>query len=251
MKIQVYQTYEALSQKAAEIMLNTIQSKPNAVICLASGHSPKRACELFAELVNQKKTDVSNVHFVGLDEWVGVSADDPGSCQFFFRKNIIQPLSISESNCHLFDVSSKDLNNECTKMDRTIAGLGGIDLMVVGIGMNGHIGFNEPGVSFDLKSHVIELDALTQEVGQKYFSEKKILKQGITLGLSYMMESRQALLVANGIKKADIVSKALSEPVSNRVPASILQNHSNSLILLDEEAASSLSGNYEVVSRKS
>jgi glucosamine-6-phosphate isomerase len=247
MKIQVFKTYETLSKRAADEMVGTIQSKPDAVICMASGHSPQRACEIFAQLVQQKKVDLANVHFVGLDEWVDVSADDPGSCQFFFRKNIIQPLSVKESNCHLFDVSSKDLNSECSKMDRIIAELGGIDLMVVGIGMNGHIGFNEPGVSFDLKSHVIELDATTQEVGQKYFSEKKLLKKGITLGLEHMMQSREAILVANGLKKATIVSKALSEPVSNRVPASILQNHSNSLILLDVEAASGLPENYEVV----
>jgi glucosamine-6-phosphate isomerase len=242
MQIQVSRNYEELSKKAAKEIVSTIQMKPNAVICLASGHSPQRSCEIFVQQVTDKKLDVSHASFIGLDEWVGITPEDPGSCQYFLRNNIINPLGLKRSNYHLFNAMSPDLIEECIKMDKTISHLGGIDLMVVGIGMNGHIGFNEPGVSFELTCHVAELDETTRNVGQKYFSEKKILKNGITLGLSHLMHSRKALLLANGINKRDIVSKALNGGVSNMIPASIFQRHANSLVLLDQDAASMLNG---------
>lgn len=240
MEIQVFRNYEELSKKAAEEIVSTIKMKPDAVICLASGHSPQRSCEIFVEQVTGKKIDISHASFIGLDEWVGINPDDPGSCQYFLRNNIINPLGLKRSNYHLFNAMSADLFEECAKMDNTISQLGGIDLMIVGIGMNGHIGFNEPGVSFDLTCHVAELDETTQNVGQKYFSEKKILKNGITLGLSHLMHARKALLLANGTNKRDIVSKALNGEVSSMIPASIFQTHANSLVLLDSDAASML-----------
>ena len=246
MNIEIFQNYESLSRKAAEEIVNTIQKKSNAVICLASGHSPQRTCEIFVQQVRQKKIDLSDVHFIGLDEWVGVSPDDPGSCQYFLRNNIINPLEIQKTNYHLFNVMSTNLIDECTKMDSVIAQLRGIDLMIVGIGMNGHIGFNEPGVPFNLRCHVAELDETTQKVGQKYFSQKKELKKGITLGLLHLIEARNVLLVADGAKKASVVSKALNEDVSNLIPASILQKHANSSILLDHDAASGLDEKHQI-----
>ncbi len=112
--------------------------------------------------------------------------------------------------------------------------------MIVGVGMNGHIGFNEPGVSFDNYSHVINLDETTQSVGQKYFDRPVALKQGITLGLKHLLESKKALMIANGSKKAGIIKKALEEEISNSVPASIIRKHSNGVVMIDEEAASLL-----------
>ncbi|HEX5172113.1 MAG TPA: 6-phosphogluconolactonase [Cyclobacteriaceae bacterium] len=171
---------------------------------------------------------------------MGISPDDPGSCQYFLRRNIINPLNLHNDHYHLFNVMASDLRDECATMDNTISQLGGVDIMVVGIGMNGHVGFNEPGVAPDLLCHVAELDGTTQEVGQKYFTEKKELKSGITLGLAHLTRARKALLVANGIHKASIVSRAFQASVTNQVPASILQTHPSSLILLDEDAASNL-----------
>ncbi|HEX5170942.1 MAG TPA: glucosamine-6-phosphate deaminase [Cyclobacteriaceae bacterium] len=240
MKILVFKNYEELSKRAAEEIASTIEAKPNAVICLASGDSPRRTCEIFVQEANQKRLDLSGAHFVGLDEWVGVSPDDPGSCQYFLRHNIINPLNVDRNHFHLFNVMASDLRDECLKMDNTISQLGGVDIMVVGIGMNGHIGFNEPGVAPDLFCHVAELDDTTQEVGQKYFTQKKELKMGITLGLAHLTHARKALLLASGIHKAPIVSRAFQASITNQVPASILQTHPNSLILLDEDAASNL-----------
>jgi 6-phosphogluconolactonase/glucosamine-6-phosphate isomerase/deaminase len=125
-------------------------------------------------------------------------------------------------------------------MDALIRNNGGIDLMIVGIGMNGHIGFNEPGVSFDNYSHVIDLDETTLTVGQKYFKSKATLQKGITLGLKHLQESKKVLLLANGAKKAGVVTKTVEEEVTNTFPASIMQTHANGFVMVDREAASLL-----------
>lgn len=228
-------------------MVQVIEQKPDAVISVASGNSPLRTCQLFVELVKQKKVDVSKVFFVGLDEWLGVRPDDNGSGESFFKKNIGEPLGIKTDRYHMFDAAAKDVAAECLKMDEIIAKLGGIDLMIVGIGVNGHIGFNEPGVSFDLKSHVIELTEITTQVGQKYFSEQKPLKNGITLGLSHLMEAGKVILLADGAKKTAIVARAFNGSVSREVPASILQSHKNSIVMLDKVAAADINENFELM----
>jgi 6-phosphogluconolactonase/glucosamine-6-phosphate isomerase/deaminase len=143
----------------------------------------------------------------------------------------------------LFNALSDDLEDECRKMDAIIHEKGGIDLMVVGIGLNGHIGFNEPGVSNDLYSHVIELDDKTQSVGQKYFKEAVALKQGITLGLNHLMESETVILIANGFKKADIIQMTIQNKISNKIPATIIREHPNSFLMIDREAAAKISDN--------
>ena len=125
-------------------------------------------------------------------------------------------------------------------MDKVIRDKGGIDIMVVGIGMNGHIGFNEPGVSFDKYCHVTYLDNTTQSVGQKYFKQQSVLKQGITLGLKHLMEARKVILIANGSKKAEVIKKALEGDVNDTMPASIMQVHPHGLVMIDEEAGSLL-----------
>ena len=127
------------------------------MICLASGQTPRLTCKLFAEKALQQKIDLSRITFIGLDEWVGIPPENEGSCHYFFQHKIFEPLHFSPVTDYLFNAMSANLEKECQKMDKVIAEKGGIDLMIVGIGMNGHIGFNEPGVSFDNYSHVIDL----------------------------------------------------------------------------------------------
>jgi glucosamine-6-phosphate isomerase len=151
-------------------------------------------------------------------------------------------LKFRKEQVYLFDALSKDPQEECVKMDEVIFGKDGIDLMVVGIGMNGHIGFNEPGTSFENYAHIADLDETTVTVGQKYFKGHMNLKQGITLGLKHLLESKKVILMANGSKKADVVRKAVEGKVSQEFPASIIQLHSNCTLMVDEEAASRLEG---------
>jgi glucosamine-6-phosphate isomerase len=238
MQIKIYSNYEALSATVADEMIALIQQKPNATICLASGHTPLLPCQVFVQKVKEQNIDISKVTFLGLDEWVGVPPANEGSCHYFLYNTVFTPLNLKSNQVHVFNAMANDLAAECKKIDNIISTKGGIDLMIVGIGMNGHIGFNEPGVSFTNYSHVIELDKTTIEVGQKYFPEATILSKGITIGLQHLMESKQVILIANGEKKAAIIKQTVEEKVSNQIPATIMQTHTNGIIMVDEAAAS-------------
>jgi len=240
MHLKTFKDYSSLSAAVAAEIIALIKNKPDAVLCLASGASPKLTCSLTAERAIKENVDFSQITFIGLDEWVGIPPENEGSCRYFFDTLFIEPLNLSPSQTHLFDGLSGNLQKECKKMDHLISDKGGIDLMIVGIGMNGHIGFNEPGVSFDKYCHVIELDETTVTIGQKYFKETTILKQGITLGLKHLMESKQVIVIANGIKKAELIRRAVGDKVTNYFPATIIQQHPNGFVMIDEEAASLL-----------
>lgn len=241
MQLKIFKDYNELSAHAANAIIELVKEKPAAVLCLAAGDTPKQTYAEVALRAISEKIDFSQCTFIGLDEWVGIAPENSGSCHYFLHHHLFSPLGIAASQIHLFDALSNDLSGECQKMDQLIQEKSGIDLMLAGIGMNGHIGFNEPGVSFDLYSHVISLDENTQSVGQKYFSTRTALSKGITLGLKHFTESRKAILIANGEKKAAIIHKAVQEPVTNQVPASIIQQHKNGWVMIDEAAGNYLS----------
>jgi galactosamine-6-phosphate isomerase len=240
MEIKIYTDYETLSDTVASAIVDLVKQKPNAVICFASGHTPLRACQLFVQKIQEQRINISDVTFIGLDEWVGVEPENEGSCHYFLYNTIFMPLEIVASQIHVFDGMANDEADECIKMDSFIINKGGIDLMLVGIGMNGHIGFNEPGVSFKNYSHVISLDETTLSVGQKYFSTATNISKGITLGFQHLMEARQVILIANGEKKAHIIKQTIEGGISEQLPASIMQTHTNAIIIIDADAASLL-----------
>ncbi|WP_413302587.1 glucosamine-6-phosphate deaminase [Bacillus sp. 1P10SD] len=240
MNVHVYDTYEEMSKNAAEEIISLLNSKPNSVLCIPGGDTPKEMLSYLVQAYKLGRVDFSQATFIGLDDWVGVGPEDIGSCQLFLNSNFFHQVNAKKENIHLFDTMSEDLENECKKKDELVEKYGGFDLMILGIGMNGHLGFNEPGVDFGLKSHVIDLDETTQSVGQKYFEEKKELKQGITLGVKHLLNSRTIFLLANGEKKAEIVKATIEGPVTNTNPASVLQQHENIHYYLDQKAASLL-----------
>lgn len=240
MEISIYKDYQVLSLHAAERIIEQVKQKPDAVLCLAAGDTPRLAYDTLTKKAANEKLDFSKCTFVGLDEWVGIPPGNEGSCHYFLKQHLIGPLKLSADRIHLFDALSNDLDHECRKMNALISTLGGIDLMMVGIGMNGHIGFNEPGASPDLYAHVVELDEATRTVGQKYFRQQTPLAKGITLGLKHLLESRKAILIANGTKKAGVIQQALKGPVTPDLPATIMRQHANSEVMLDEEAAESV-----------
>ena len=241
MKLKRFKNYQELSGFAAGDIANSIRNKPSLVLCLASGDTPKLTVDLLVKKLKEEKIDHSKITFIGLDEWVGLPPTNTGSCKYFFQNNLIGPLGLKPSQYFLFDALAADLTNECVKMDQFIKEKKGIDIMLVGIGMNGHIGFNEPGASFNNLSHVIELDEITKSVGQKYFKEKMELGKGITLGFKHLLDSRKVFLMANGTKKAEVIKKTVEGPVTEDFPASIMQKHDNGFVIVDEEAASLLS----------
>ncbi len=240
MKIEILEDYQAISTRATQLVADILAKKPNAVLCLASGHTPIGTFQQLVKMAQAGDIDLSGCTFIGLDEWVGIAQAKEGSCRYFLDENLFKPLGTKESQLYFFNGLAEDLLEECRKMDRIIAGLGGLDLMLVGIGMNGHIALNEPGTPWDLYSHVSNLDDKTVQVGQKYFTQQTALKQGITLGLKYLQEARLPLLMAAGENKAGIVRQALRNEITEALPASIFQRLEHGLVLLDEGAAAML-----------
>jgi len=237
MSIKILKDHTTLSREVAREILSVVNQKQNAVLCLAAGDTPKLAYNLLNEMARSEKVDFSKCTFIGLDEWIGIPPDNEGSCFYFLQKNLFGPMEISGTQTHLFDALTNDLVSECVKMDEIIHKHGPIDFMLVGVGMNGHIGFNEPGTSPDLYSHVIDLDETTRSVGQKYFRQTAQLQKGITLGFRHLMESETVIMMASGSKKAEIIRKALEGPVTPEVPASIVRKHKRPSIMLDQDAA--------------
>lgn len=240
MQLKIYKDHQSLSDAAATEVIELIKNKPNAVICMASGETPRLTCKLLVEKAVKEKADFTHITFIGLDEWVAIPPQNEGSCHYFFHTEIFKPLHFSSSQIYLFDALSADPDKECKKADKVIFEKGGIDLMIVGIGMNGHIGFNEPGVSFDNYAHVIDLDDTTITVGQKYFKTPVSLQKGITLGLKHLQQSKKVLLLANGTKKAGVIKKTVEGEITNEFPASIMQTHASGFVMIDEEAAAFL-----------
>ncbi|NUO02709.1 MAG: glucosamine-6-phosphate deaminase [Saprospiraceae bacterium] len=237
---RIYEDYRRLSTNTAREMLRVVLEKPEAVLCLATGATPLGAYAEFVRQAKMQRIDFSGIRFVSLDEWVGIPPSNPGSCHYFLNRHLFQPLQIAPAQIYLFDGMSADLQGVCSRMDEHLEQLGGIDFLVVGIGLNGHIGFNEPGVAFDNKAHVVDLHPITKTTGQKYFQSETLLNQGITLGIRQLMDAKTVILMANGAKKTNIIQQALEGTVSNALPASILQSHPNCLAFLDAEAAAQL-----------
>lgn len=240
MQIVSFKNYEQLSGYVADFIADSIKNKPNLVLCMASGSTPALTCDLLVQKLKEGQIDYSKFTFLGLDEWVGLSPTNTGSCHYFFHKKIFDPLELSSSQYFLFNALVDDLKSEGSKMDKVIADKGGIDIMIVGIGMNGHIGFNEPGTSFTSLSHVAELEEITKAVGQKYFDGPVELGKGITIGFGHLMNTKKVFLMANGSKKAEVIKRTTEDPVTESFPASIMQKHNDGYILIDEAAGSLL-----------
>jgi glucosamine-6-phosphate deaminase len=241
MTIKPYKDYNSMSRAAADLVIELVKSKPGALICFPSGDSPAGMFRYLVADAQAGKVDFSQTWFVGLDEWVGMGKDDDGSCTNFLYEHFFTPLQIKPGQRKFFDAKAADLDAACRDMDAFIELHGGrLDMMIVGIGMNGHIGLNEPGTDFNLYAHHAPLAQVTINVGQKYFKQQTKLTEGITLGLKYLQESKNPVLLAAGAKKAGIIKQSLEGEISPQLPASIFQTLPSSVVLLDESAASGL-----------
>lgn len=238
MQVNISDSYESMSAFAADQITSIIKNKPSALLCLATGNTPLLTYKLLIKRITEEQVDISKIKFIALDEWVGIPPSDPGSCQGFLNENLFYPLHVSKEQIHFFDGLSVNLEKECKTMDAVIKQWGGIDLMIVGVGMNGHIGFNEPGTNEYLYCHAIELDETTKTVGQKYFAGAPPLTKGLTLGMQHVREARKVMMLANGSSKAPIISKVMKGDVSMAIPASMMRNLPGGLLVLDKEAAS-------------
>lgn len=240
MDLRIYSDYKELSKEAAKLIMNVVNANPTGLLCLAAGHTPVGIYKCLVDFAREGKVDFSRCKFVSLDEWVGLGMQDEGSCIKFMHDNLFNPLGILESNIAFFNGQASDLELECKRIDEFVFKNGPIDVVLLGIGINGHIGFNEPGSAFDAYSHVAILDEITKEVGKKYFPVQRQLEKGLTLGIKHFLEARNVILVASGAGKAEIIKKTVESPPDTSLPATALKLHNNFYLLLDKEAASLL-----------
>ena len=237
MTLNTFSNYETLSEATANVIINVLIQKPEALICIASGDTPLGVCKFLAQ--SDRKL-FEKCTFVGLDEWVGMDENDEGSCKYGIYQNLLIPLNIPTERIKYFDAKAEDLSSECRKINEFIVSRGGLDVMLVGVGMNGHIALNEPNTPFDTYAHISDLKEITKSVGQKYFTKDTILTQGITLGLAHLQEAKLPILIANGGRKADVINKALNGEITEQFPASIFQKLEHGLVMLDFEVAEKL-----------
>ncbi len=237
MKQIIYDNYSELSLNTAEQIAAIISEKPDALLCFPAGETPLGTFNHLIKLNKTGKISFKDCKIVGLDEWANLGSLQNENCFSFLRKHLFDHIDLSYENLCFFDGESTDLIHGCVKTDEFLKKNGPIDMILLGIGMNGHLGLNEPGTPFDLCSHIVKLDEITKIVGQKYFSDKVQLTYGITLGLKYIMEANTVILQMNGFKKADVARQLINCEVSTDFPASVLKSHLNVFLLLDKEAA--------------
>lgn len=236
MNMDVFSDYCTLCKTIAEEIADTVRSKPEALICLAAGHTSMGVFSEMIAMAKDGRVSFDRCTFVGLDEWAGKGRGDDGSCIDFMRMNLFDLLGIDEERIIFYD-GKGELYAECDRVDGFLKGHGPIDYLLLGMGMNGHLGLNEPGTPFDRYSHVVALDETTKSVGQKYFKENTGLSGGITMGMLHFKEAKRVVLMVNGMKKADVVEKLVNCTPDKAFPASYIKKLDHSSLYLDREAA--------------
>ena len=228
-------TYEELSARAAAIICGQVAMKPQCILGLATGSSPLGTYAIMAEKNKAGEIDFSRVKTVNLDEYVGLDSNHDQSYRYFMNHNLFHHINIDISNTYVPNGCAKDIAAECEAYDKLIESLGGIDLQLLGIGYDGHIGFNEPDTQFEKATHKVTLDDSTIEANSRFFASRDdVPKTALTMGMGGIMSAKKVLLIANGKGKKDIVEKAFFGPITPAVPASILQLHPNLTVIYSE-----------------
>lgn len=235
MKFISVKTYKELSEKAADLIAAQILVKPNCVLGLATGSSPIGIYKRLIEDNKNGKLDFSTVTSVNLDEYVGLDGTNDQSYRYFMNTNLFDHVNIDKSKTFVPNGCAADLKAEGEAYDNMIKDLGGIDLQLLGIGLDGHIGFNEPDETFTAATHEVKLDESTIKANARFFkNEDEVPKTAITMGMMSIMQAKKVLLVANGAAKKDIVQKSFFGPIDPKVPASILQLHPDTTVIYSE-----------------
>ena len=242
MNIYKVKDYAELSSKAASIIASQIIMKPACVLGLATGSSPVGTYKKLIEWHEKGLVDFSQVTSVNLDEYKGLSADNDQSYRYFMNTNLFNHVNITKEKTYVPNGLEPDSQKACDQYNEIIASVGGIDLQLLGLGHNGHIGFNEPGEAFELETHCVDLTPATIEANKRFFdgNEDLVPKQAYTMGIKTIMQARKVLVVANGLAKAKAVKAVVSGPVTPECPGSILQMHPDCILVADEEALSLL-----------
>lgn len=241
MVIYAGKDYQDVSRKAANIMSAQIIMKPDAVLGLATGSTPVGMYAQLAEWYRKGDLDFSKVTTVNLDEYKGLSGDNDQSYRYFMNHNFFSHINIPMERTFVPNGLEKNSDAACAAYNEIIRSCGGIDLQLLGLGHNGHIGFNEPGEAFEKETHCVDLTESTIEANKRFFEkEEDVPRQAYTMGIKNIMQARKILLVVSGEDKADILAQVLEGPITPQVPASILQLHNDVTVVADEAALSKL-----------
>lgn len=232
----IAEDYQDLSRRAALIIARQIEKKPTTVLGLATGKTPLGVYRELIRLHREGGLDFSRVKTFNLDEYYGLSPEDRRSFHYYMWENLFKHLNLRQENIHLLDGEAEDIDEECRRYEEAIRAAGGIDLQVLGIGNNGHIGFNEPGTEWGSLTHLAKL---TLETIRDNEEEGGVQVPGLalTMGIKTIMRANRILLLASGPGKAIIIAKALNGPLDKNIPASVLQLHPGLMVIVDREAA--------------
>ena len=245
MRIYKAKDYEEMSRKAAGIVSAQIIMKPDCVLGLATGSTPVGLYKQLIEWYRNGDLDFSGVRTVNLDEYKGISRENDQSYYYFMHQNLFDHVNIPAGNTHLPDGMEPDSEKECRRYEELIQSMGSVDLQLLGIGHNGHIGFNEPADAFDKLVHCVNLTQSTIESNKRFFaSAEEVPRQAYTMGIQTIMRSKKILIIANGEGKADIVRDAFFGPITPMVPASVLQLHNDVTLVADEAALSKIPASF-------
>lgn len=239
MQIYIEKDYNALSKKSADIIADFIKKNPKCVLGLATGSTPQKIYDLLGKMYKAKKVSFKNITTFNLDEYSGLPANNPQSYHFFMKQNFFNKTDIDIKNTFF----PTDFAPNYKKYDKKIKDEGGIDLQILGIGSNGHIGFNEPNSKFFSKTRQVKLSKNTIKDNARFFKNKKdVPTKAVTMGIGTIMSAKKIILLASGKNKSKAVFNALCKKVSTKTPASILQSHKDVIVILDKDSAENLSG---------
>jgi len=241
MEIIITDDYKAMSLAAGQLVIKQAEKDKNTVLALPTGNTPIGLYENLVQAVNRKIVSFNGVKVFILDEYVGLRKTDPASYHFFMADKLLGRIDVKEKNVFIPDGQAEDLNEECAGYEDSIKKCGGIDLLILGIGLNGHLAFNEPGSDFNSKTRVVKLTEQTRRSNAAYFDKPSQMPlSAITIGLGTIMKAEKIVLLASGEKKAAIVRLAIEGKITKFVPASILQTHKNLTVIFDKGAAEQL-----------
>lgn len=240
MQIIIVDSKKQVAEKAYQLIKETIQSKTNPVLGLATGSTPTDLYERMIQANKNKEVSFEAVSTYNLDEYVGLSSTHPQSYARFMKEKLFDHIDIDQGNTYLPKGDASDLQVECDRYDALVKSMVA-DVQILGIGSNGHIAFNEPGSSFESTTHVVELAEQTREDNARFFEkEEDVPTHAITMGIATILVAKKIILMATSSSKADAIQQMIEGPVDTNCPASILQNHPNVVVIIDKEAASKL-----------
>lgn len=241
MKIIYAKDYESMSRNAANIISAQVIINPKSVLGLATGSSPLGVYKQLIDWYNKGDIDFSSAYSVNLDEYVGLDSSSDQSYAYFMEQNFFKYINFQKDHTFVPNGKNLDAQNECARYNKIISDLGGIDLQLLGIGHNGHIGFNEPGAAFEKETHQIQLAPDTIEANARFFEKSEDVPQkAYTMGIKNIMNAKKILVIASGLAKADILYEAVFGAIRPSVPATILQLHNDVTIVADADALSTI-----------